>query len=387
MRISRAARAGLFFRSMLGVLLVHLAVAGHAVPAAEPNGFRDDALSIEKLINDNYAYLDRFEGGKAPVSTKLRAEAEQVADKRSLLRYAERALLLLADHHAITGSSRADSWALVPSYSDLWIEKRGNDYVIDAVRAGSPAARAGIAAGDRLVSVDGVPTAGGVNAFWADLGVFVTEERAAFAARILAAGRRDRPRRLTLRKGRAEPRLLEIASLYAAPRVDQPALSVASAGGDLRIRFNDSLGNSATIAAFDAAMSKSGPRTTRRHRPHGDAGRGEYECRPGNPGLVRHAPGRVSGPQPAPRETANRNRTAVDRTGPPARGQAPCRPRGRARRSLDREHGRGACHRLRRHRGDRERRSDGGPARIGRGLQARTFGACFQASDRKAHGG
>lgn len=97
-----------------------------------------------------------------------------------------------------------------------------------------------------------------MNAFWADLGVFVTEERAAFAARILAAGRRDRPRRLTLRKGRAEPRLLEIASLYAAPRVDQPALSVASAGGDLRIRFNDSLGNSATIAAFDAAMSKAG---------------------------------------------------------------------------------------------------------------------------------
>ena len=98
-------------------------------PAAQVSteALRADARSIEPLVNANYAYLDRFEGGVMPVSPKLRAEAEQVTDKRSLLKVAERMLLLLADHHAITGSSTAESWAVVPSYSDLWIEKVGND--------------------------------------------------------------------------------------------------------------------------------------------------------------------------------------------------------------------------------------------------------------------
>jgi carboxyl-terminal processing protease len=57
-----------------------------------------------------------------PMSDKLRAEADAVDSRDALIRYAERALAALADHHAITGSSLADSWALVPSYSDLWVE-------------------------------------------------------------------------------------------------------------------------------------------------------------------------------------------------------------------------------------------------------------------------
>ena len=69
----------------------------------------------------------------------MRAEAEAVENSRALLAFAERALLLLADHHAITGSSFNDSWAVVPSYADVWIERQGGNYVITAVRDASPA--------------------------------------------------------------------------------------------------------------------------------------------------------------------------------------------------------------------------------------------------------
>src|SRR5688500_15435133 len=146
-----------------------------------------DARSIERLVNEDYAYLDRFEGGRMPMSDKLRAEAEAVDSQEQLVRYAERALAALADHHAITGSSLADSWALVPSYSDLWIEP---DFTISAVRESSPAEQAGVRVGDRLVAVGAVPIAQAVALFWADLGLAVTAERAGFAARVLAAGRR-----------------------------------------------------------------------------------------------------------------------------------------------------------------------------------------------------
>ena len=190
------------FRSCLAAFVLIAAAAAQAGapdPAPDAAAFRADALSLEPLVDAHYAYLDRFPGGRMPMTARLRAEAEAVTDRPSLLLYAERALLMLADHHAITGSAFADSWAIVPSYADLWVEPRGGRFLIDAVRDGSPAAAAGIRAGDGLLAVGGVPTGRAVAAFWTDLGASPRPEAAGFAARILAAGRRDRQRSLTIR--------------------------------------------------------------------------------------------------------------------------------------------------------------------------------------------
>jgi carboxyl-terminal processing protease len=238
-----------------------LLLAAAAAPAVEPSAddYRADARSIAPMIQETYAYLDRFPGGIAPRSAKLDSEAEQVHDRRSLLLYAERALLALADHHAITGASTSHDWAIVPSYADLWIERRGGGYLVEAVREGSPAALAGIARGDRLTGAGGTPIAAAVQAFWDDLGLPVTDERAGFAARILAAGRRDVPRRLELRRGGAPPRTLELPNLYQLPHTPRPPVTTAREGAALVIRFNDSLGDDSTIAAFDGAMAAARP--------------------------------------------------------------------------------------------------------------------------------
>src|SRR5437764_12900478 len=101
--------------NLLFLLLIAIRWADQAPSPSSltPDDYRADARSIEPLIAAQYAYLDRFEGGVAPVSSRLRAEAEQVTDRQSLLIFAERVLLALADHHAITGASTAHSWAVV----------------------------------------------------------------------------------------------------------------------------------------------------------------------------------------------------------------------------------------------------------------------------------
>jgi carboxyl-terminal processing protease len=245
-------RTRLYALALVSPLLL---AAGDTAPTPD---YAADARSIERLVNEDYGYLDRFEGGRMPLSDKLRAEADEVDSRDELVRYAERALAALADHHAITGSSLADSWALVPSYSDLWVEP---DFTISAVREGSPAEHAGVQAGDRLVAAGAGSTEQtfeqAVSAFWADLGLPVTEERAGYAARVIAAGRRNAPRRLTIARG-PEVREIELPNLYA-PRPDRPPLTASDAGGSLKIRFNDSLGDNATIAAFDAAMARAAP--------------------------------------------------------------------------------------------------------------------------------
>jgi hypothetical protein len=233
-------------------LLAPLLIGAGEAPAPD---YAADARSIERLVNEDYAYLERFEGGRMPMSDKLRAEAEAVDTQPELVRYAERALMALADHHAITGASLADSWALVPSYSDLWVEP---DFTISAVREGSPAERAGVQAGDRLVAVGEVPIAQAVEAFWADLGLPVTAERAGFAARVLAAGRRNAQRHLTVTRG-SEVRDLELPNLYFMQLFDRPVLGASEQDGSLVIAFNDSLGHDVTIKAFDIVMERARP--------------------------------------------------------------------------------------------------------------------------------
>jgi carboxyl-terminal processing protease len=244
-------------RLFLAAVLILAAPALGAEPT--PAEFAADARSIEALVNAKYAYLDRCAGGRMPMTEKLRSEAGAVSSGRELVRYSERALALLADHHAITGSSRADSWAVFPSYGDLWVEQRGGRFWITAVREGSPAANAGVQPGEALLAVNGQPAADAVAGFWADLGTVGGGERDDYAARVLAAGKRDRPRRLSIGHPLSRPRELELPNLYSLARADRPVLQAGVAGGHLNIKFNDSLGQDATIAAFDSAMAQAKP--------------------------------------------------------------------------------------------------------------------------------
>ena len=240
-----------------GAALAGLALLGAAspsTPAASPADCLADARALDAEIASTYAYLDRFPGGAVPASPRLLAEREAVHDRESLLHYAEDRLSALADHHAITGRSLVDSWAVVPSYADLWIVADRRGYRIDAVRDGSPAAKAGIAAGDRLVAIGGQPIAAAVAAFWAPIGRPPAGDADAFAARVLAAGRRDRPRDLTVGGGKGDRRLM-LPTLYATLR-DQPPVTLTLLPGRATIRLGNSLGEQATIAAFDAAMAR-----------------------------------------------------------------------------------------------------------------------------------
>jgi len=232
-----------------------LALSVMLCAAGDTPDYAAAARALDALVEQGYAYPEKLPGGVLPRSAKLDAERAAVHDSRSLLHYAEDRITSLADHHAITGSSFKDSWAVIPTYADVWVVARDGRFVIDAVREGSPAAQAGIRAGDVLAAVDGIETGAAVASFWDALGLAVTPHRADYAARVLAAGRRDRERRLTITSAGGASRTLTLPSLYTF-QSDRPPLSVEHAGKQTVIRFNNSLGDDGTIAAFDAAMAQ-----------------------------------------------------------------------------------------------------------------------------------
>lgn len=226
--------------------------------AAESNPFQADAESLAELVNAVYAYDERLPNGLYAFSDTLRQEADAVVDQPSLLAFAEKVLASLADHHAITGSSFSNSYAVVPSYSDMWINAVAGEFVVTSVRAGSPAEKAGIRSGDALVMLGEQSAADAVSDYLTVLGYAESTEKLANAARVLAAGRRDSSRKLTLKNASGEMYSVNLPSLYS---VDRPGGVVSSTIADhaLVIQFNDSLGNSDTIAAFDQAMAEAAP--------------------------------------------------------------------------------------------------------------------------------
>ena len=244
----------------LATLSLVLGLAGAQNPDHPAADYLDDAQALPGIIAANYAYMDDLPGGVVPHSAVLDAERDAVHDHDSLLRYAGDMVTALADHHALTQESFKDDWAIVPSYADLWIVKSGGSYVIDAVKPDSPAAAAGIRAGDRLSAVDGMPIDAAVTAFWSRLGLDADGERLPYAARVLAAGRRDRNRHLTLVRG-GHARDVTLPSLYAGRTDSAPVAVVKGPGRATTIRLNNQLGDDATIAAFDAAMAKIPPKT------------------------------------------------------------------------------------------------------------------------------
>lgn len=246
-------------RYLLGSMIFLVSGSVSGAEPHSPTELRNDAASIERLVNRNYAYLERMPGGNFILSAKLKKDGERIASKQELISFSERALFLLADHHAITGSSTVQSWAVFPSFGDLWIGPQGGSFVIEEVRRGSPADEAGIRAGDRLTAVDGVATALAVKAFWAEIGTTGGGERDGYAARVLAAGRCDRARSLTLQRGSQSPRTVALQNLYRWKRADRPPVSVGELNGDLIIRINDALSSDATIAVFDAAVARARP--------------------------------------------------------------------------------------------------------------------------------
>ncbi|MEM7690707.1 MAG: PDZ domain-containing protein [Pseudomonadota bacterium] len=223
--------------------------------AALANPHQEAARELDQTIAERYAYLDDLPGAQVPKSEELEIQRDAVRDGRSLLRYAETRLATLADHHAITGSSFSDSWAVIPTYADLWVVREGARFAVDAVREGSPAEEAGVAAGNTITHVNGEPIDKAVAAFWAEMGLEVTVARAGYAARVLLAGRRDRLRVFTIVDAAGQERQLTLPSLYDVPSPPLDPLRVCVGEEQAVIRFNNGLGDSATIAAFDEALA------------------------------------------------------------------------------------------------------------------------------------
>ncbi|MBR9806225.1 MAG: hypothetical protein GYB49_03240 [Alphaproteobacteria bacterium] len=209
-----------------------------------------DAEELCALVRTEYAFYesrrDTWEAACADIPDKVGS----VASKAEQLQVLETLLDALHDPHASFGTNSGLSPRLVPSGADYWLT---GDQVV-AVRPGSAAAQAGLKVGERVIAINGRSLEEAMETRLQPKGVAYGPAQKAWALNAAAAGYRNEPRSVTVaREGGPDTLSLENNETPAP----QEFVSAEMLPGRIGyIRLNNSLGDSDTVAAFDAAMAQ-----------------------------------------------------------------------------------------------------------------------------------
>ncbi len=246
--------------SFAALLLGALAASAPLQAAPADEGFRADFATAWRAVATTYAYFDLKATRWSEIPQLYGPDLERLQTREDFIGLLEGVLDELYDPHAQLTVNTATSSRLVPSGTDLWAEWRGDRATILDVRARSDAERAGIRPGSVVVAIDGVPIAEAVaRRLGRSYPASVTAARD-WALRAVLAGMHNRARRLLLRtsneNGDRNERIVELPApdqVYGAGAAPLTVSKLPS--GVALVALNDSLGDSATVAAFDQALA------------------------------------------------------------------------------------------------------------------------------------
>ncbi len=241
----------------LTALTLLLSGGSHVWAAEVPLADRQaDFKEFVQDVAENYAWPDRTEKPWLTWQERYAAAVNAASTKESLATVISTALDELHDFHAEVRSRHPDRWLPVPTFADIWAVPEGKVARVVAVRQGSDAQRAGIVPGDALTQVAGLAIDAAISTrLTAAVDIHDAPARS-WALLSLLAGRADEERRFTVRDSRGHSRSV---TLPLERHFDRPPGVVAARRlpGDIGlIRFNNSIGEQATVAAFDAALEE-----------------------------------------------------------------------------------------------------------------------------------
>ena len=231
------------------------ALGSSCLIAQTANDFQHDFDVAIETVGATYAYFDEKATRWKDVPALYAADLRAVASRDEFIALLERVLDELYDPHAQLTVNLARSPRLVPSGTDLWAEWTTSGATITQVRDHSDAARAGLRPGTVVVGFCGVPIADAVEA---RMGRSYPHSIAAakdWALRAVLAGRHDSPRRIEIRENDAT-RTVELPAGDQFVNRRAPLESTEIRSGIGYVRFNDSLGDAAAVAAFDRALER-----------------------------------------------------------------------------------------------------------------------------------
>ena len=293
-------------------------------------------------MREQYAYFDVKKTNWDATCAFYAPRAAAAPDRDAFVGVLERSMAEIYDHHAHLGTNTDKSPRLVPTQSQIFGAWQRGKVMVVAVRRRLSREPRGVRPGMQIVAIDGEPVEGAVAALEPKFLTAPDPAAREWALQLALAGHRERDVvRLSIADA-SGARDLSFAPVSTA----QPAtlLSHKLLGDVGYIRFNNSLGEDALVPAFDEALAKLAQARAVVIDLRDTASGGVSSVARGIMGRF------VRTPTPYQRHefvaefrATGIRRIWVEYVAP--REPLFCTARGGARGSLDRQHGRGNCHR------------------------------------------
>jgi len=235
-------------RSLVATLILALTVV--LLSASRAQQRTSDVDLLANFVSHRYAYLDVKRTDWPAAVRYYRAKYAVAASDRARFGVLEAMLDELYDSHTHLTANYGDSWRL-PAY-DIWAEPYNKGYVVTAVRGRSAAQKAGVRAGDALLSIDGSTVSGAIAARRPHF--LRSPDPAADEWALLSAlsGRHDRARVLRLRDTYGKTKTVTIPRDEKDGRAP-PDLSSSEVGGVPYIAIR-SFADVRIVSEFDRAL-------------------------------------------------------------------------------------------------------------------------------------
>lgn len=210
-------------------------------------------------LRSDYAYLDRVNGEFENLTPHFQAKALATNSEKEFIDVAQSFLRNLRDPHLNLGPLDNDDYIVYPTGSDIYAEIKRNSVLIVDVKSGSDAFKKGLRPGMTVEGIDGLAINEAIEAV---AGISVDDlslTQKNYAVNIALGGKRYHSRTLTVKSDKGE-RIYSLAPSYDSINKlnDGPAVSFRDIDGIGYIRFNNSLGNNASVMEFRNAINALG---------------------------------------------------------------------------------------------------------------------------------
>lgn len=218
----------------------------------EPSDYVSDVETLCETMSKKYAYFETRKDHWDEACLAASGEAETAQSPGEALGVMEGLIDELYDPHISFNTNSSTSPRLVPSGLNIWFERQGARYVLSGIRAGSSAGEKNLQLGDEFVSLNGLSGEALARTRMKYGLDNVTEPRVNWAFHAGLAGKRGAPRVLVVSREGTQIEVDLGAPEIALTEGTLSSQMLASSIG--YIRFHDSLGNGATVEAFDKAL-------------------------------------------------------------------------------------------------------------------------------------
>lgn len=232
-------------------------LASGQIRPSEPFNARAAWEEFTELVRTSYAYFTRPGVDGEAILTAFAPAAQAAATKADFREVLQLIAHNFADPHFLVGPLDSTDYNVVPTSADLVAHYQNGRATLVDVRAESEAAQQGIRPGAEVLRIEGLTPQAAIEQVMGRPLAGLSDPQVAAGLTIALAGRRQHTRQLTLAVGRGQHTYHLRSPGEQAQRLRAaPPLRITYRAGVTIIRFNNSLGNNATIAAFQAALQQ-----------------------------------------------------------------------------------------------------------------------------------